>query len=178
MLDTSPMVLAQRATLDPVAADRITAATLPNPSISYGGVHLLSGLNTGATTQHEVVVEQPLLVFGQRQARVAAADLTLQAERTRVAAAIADRRMQVRQAFASLLSRQQQLTVLQASVADLERVEGIVRGRATAGERSRYDVARIQTETARLRIDVLNAEAEVADASGRLGALLGRPGWR
>src|SRR5713101_1158274 len=51
---------AERASIAVAAADRLTAQTLPNPTLSYGGVHLVSGLSTGATTQHQVVVEQPL----------------------------------------------------------------------------------------------------------------------
>jgi cobalt-zinc-cadmium efflux system outer membrane protein len=94
-----------------------------------------------------------------------------------VAQTYATRRLQVRQAFATLLSRQQQLSVIQDSVADLERVEGVVRGRAAAGERSMYDVARIETETETLRVEMMNAEADVDDAAGQLAALLGLPGW-
>jgi cobalt-zinc-cadmium efflux system outer membrane protein len=176
--DRSPRTLADNATLDVSAADRITAATLPNPSISYGGAHLFQGLSTGAVTQHQVVVEQPLLMFHQRQARGDVADLNLRADRARVAETLADRHRQARQAFATLLSRQQQLQVLQEGIADLERVEQVVRGRSQAGERSQYDLARIETETERFRIDLMNAETDVADASGRLASLLGFPQWQ
>ena len=174
----SPRTAADRATLDVSAADRITAATLPNPSISYGGTRLFQGLSTGAVAQHQVVVEQPLLMFHQREAREAAADLNLSADRARVAETLAGRRRQVRQAFAALLSHQEQLRVMQESVADLVRVEQVVRGRSQAGERSQYDLARIETETERFRIDLLNAETDVADASGQLATLLGFPSWQ
>ena len=134
----SPRTAAERASIPVVAADRITAQTLPNPTLSYGGVHLVSGLSTGAVTQHQVVVEQPLLLFHQRQARLDAADTNVKAEEARVAEAIAGRRLAVRQTFASLLSRQEQLRVVQESLANLERVEQLVRARAAAGDRSRY----------------------------------------
>jgi len=174
----SPRTLADKATLDVTAADRITAGTLPNPSLSYGGTHLFQGLSTGAVTQHQVVMEQPLLMFHQRQARGDMADLNLRADRARVAETLADRHRQARQAFATLLSRQQQLQVLQETITDLERVEQVVRGRSQAGERSQYDLARIETETERFRIDVMNAETEVANASGQLASLLGFPQWQ
>jgi len=175
--ERSPRTAADRATVDVVGADRITARTYPNPDVSYGNVHLVSGLSTGAVTQHQIVFDEPLLIFKQRQARLGAADLNVTAEQARVAQTYATRRLQVRQAFASLLSRQQQLSVIQDSVADLERVEGVVRGRAEAGERSMYDVARIETETETLRVEMMNAEADVDDAAGQLAALLGLPGW-
>src|SRR5262249_49179057 len=144
--ERSPRTRAERATIDVAAADRITANSLPNPSISYGGVHLVSGLSTGATSQHQVVVEQPLLLFHQRDARRSAADLNVEVERARVAESLAARRMDVRQAFAELLGKQEQLRVLETSLADLERVTSVVRGRTEAGERSRYELVRIETE--------------------------------
>jgi cobalt-zinc-cadmium efflux system outer membrane protein len=177
LAERSPRTIADRAAVAVVAADRITASTRPNPSVSYGGVHLVSGLSTGATTQHQVVLEQPLLMFGQRGARVGAADLNVAAEQARVGDTLAQRRLAVRQAFASLLSKQQQAQVIQTSLADLERVQQVVRGRAEAGERSRYDVMRIETETETVRVEALNAETVVEDAAGQLAALLGFPGW-
>ncbi|PYR69360.1 MAG: hypothetical protein DMF88_06360 [Acidobacteria bacterium] len=131
--ERSPRTFADRASIDVTAADRITARTYPNPDISYGNVHLVTGLSTGAITQHQVVFDQPLLIFKQRQARLGAADLNVTAEQARVAQALSQRRLQVRQAFATLLSRQQQLSVIQDSLADLQRVQDVVRGRAEAG---------------------------------------------
>jgi cobalt-zinc-cadmium efflux system outer membrane protein len=128
-------------------------------------------------TQHQVVLEQPLLVFGQRQARTDAADLNVAAERARVGDTLAQRRLAVRQAFATLLSRQEQARVIEDSLADLERVQQVVRGRAEAGERSRYDVLRIEMETETLRVELMNAQTDVEDAAGQLATLLGFPGW-
>ena len=175
--ERSPRTFADRASIDVTAADRITARTYPNPDISYGNVHLVTGLSTGAITQHQVVFDQPLLIFKQRQARLGAADLNVTAEQARVAQALSQRRLQVRQAFATLLSRQQQLSVIQDSLADLQRVQDVVRGRAEAGERSDYDVARIEIETERVRVEMMNAEADVDDAAGQMATLLGFPGW-
>jgi cobalt-zinc-cadmium efflux system outer membrane protein len=95
-----------------------------------------------------------------------------------VAETLAGRRQQARQAFAALLSRQAQLQVLQEGISDLERIEQVVRGRSQAGERSQYDLARIETETERFRIDLMNAETDVIDASGQLASLLGFPEWQ
>jgi len=175
--ERSPRTVADRASIDVAAADRVTARAYPNPDISYGAVHLVSGMSTGAITQHQVVFDQPLLIFQQRRARLAVADLNVTAEQGRVAETLAARRLEVRQAFALLLSRQQQLAVIQSSLADLQRVEEVVRGRAQAGERSDYDVARIETETERVRVETMNAEADVDDAAGQLATLLGFPGW-
>jgi len=175
--ERSPRTVAERASIPVAAADRITARTLPNPTLSYGGVHLVSGLSTGAITQHQFVVEQPLLIFHQRQARLDAADTNVKAEEARVAEVLAGRRLAVRQAFASLLSRQEQLRVVQDSLANLERVQQVVRVRAAAGDRSRYEVLRIETETESLRVEAMNAATDVEDVSRQMATLLGLPGW-
>ena len=175
--DRSPMTVADRASVTVVAADRIAARTLPNPTVSYGGVHLVSGLSTGATTQHQVVVEQPLLLFHQRQARLDAADANVKSEEARVGETQAGRRLAVRQTFASLLARQEQLRVVQESLAQLIQVQQMVTARAAAGDRSQYDVLRVDVETESLRIQVMNAATDVDDVSGQLASLLALPGW-
>ena len=176
--DRSPRTIADRATVDVAATDRITANTLPNPSISYGGLRLVSGLSTGAINQDQVVIDQPLLMFRQRQTRRDLADLNVAAERAHVAATLAGRRLEVRQAFAELLARQEELRILQESRHELQRIAQIVAGRARAGDRSQYDVLRIETEGQTLDVEVMNASTDVDDASGHLAALLGFPGWR
>jgi cobalt-zinc-cadmium efflux system outer membrane protein len=175
--ERSPRTIAERAAVAVAAADRITARTLPNPTVSYGGSHLVSGLSTGAVTQHQVLVEQPLLLFHQRQARLDAAEANVRAEEARVAESLAQRRLLARQTFATLLSRQEQLRIQQEGLADLERVANLVRGRAAAGDRSQYEVLRIDTETASLRVQTMNAATDVEDVSGQLAALLGLPDW-
>lgn len=175
--ERSPVTTAERASVNVAAADRVTARTLPNPTVSYGGVHLVRGLSTGATTQHQVVLEQPLLLFHQRQARLDAADLNVSAEEARVAESQASRRLAVRQAFASLLARQEQLRMVQDSLAQLTQVQQMVTARAAAGDRSQYDVLRVDVETESLRIQIMNAATDVEDLAGQLAALLALPGW-
>lgn len=174
----SARAAADRASIAVAMADRVTAETLPNPTVSYGGVHLFSGLSTGATSQHQFGFDQPLLLFHQRQARLDAADAGVAAEEAHVAQSLASRRLAIRGAFASLVSRQDQLRVLQDALTALERVQELVRGRAAAGDRSQYDVTRVTVETESLRVQTMTAAADVDDAAGQLAVLLGFPGWR
>lgn len=175
--ERSPRTAAERAAVPIAAADRITAQTLPNPTVSYGGAFLVSGLSTGATSQYQIVIEQPLLMFHKRPARLDAADANVKAEEARVGAVLAERRLGVRRTFASLLSRQEQLRVVEESLSNLERVTELVRGRTAAGDRSQYDLLRIETETAALRVQAMNAATDVEEVSGQLAALLALPGW-
>lgn len=173
----SPRTAAERATIDVAAADRITADTLPNPSLSYGGSRLVSGGSTGAITQHQFVIDQPLYLFGQRDTRRALANANVSVERARVATSLAGRRLEVRQAFASLIARQEELRILQDSETELQRIAHVVQGRAAAGDASQYDVLRIDTENRSLQVEVMNATTDVEDASGHLASLLGLPEW-
>lgn len=175
--DRSPRTRADRATVAVAEADRITARTLPNPTVSYGTVHLLHGLSTGATTEHEAAVEQPLLLFHQRQTRMDAVNANVRAEGARVNESLASRRFALRQTFVSLLARQRQLEVAREGLANLERVQQLVRGRAAAGDRSQYEVLRIETETEAFRVQVANVQADVTDLSRQVASILGIPGW-
>jgi len=173
----SARTLADRASVTVAEAERLTAQALPNPTASYDAVHLVSGLSTGAVTEHQFSVEQPLLLFRQRQARLAAADAGVSTEQARVAQTLAARRASVRAAFVSLLARQERLRILHDSLGDLEQVQQLVRGRASAGDRSQYDVTRVEVETGTLQAQALDASADVDDAAGQLAVLLGFPGW-
>jgi cobalt-zinc-cadmium efflux system outer membrane protein len=175
--DQSPQSQAEQAQVEVAAAGRVAARVYPNPSVSYGAIALAQGANTGAAWQHQIVIEQPLLL-GHRRVRRDLADLDVSAERARVTASLAARALDVRQAFATLLARQERVRVLEESITELSRLEQIVRGRHEAGDRSEYDVARIELETTSLRVELRNAETDVEDAAGRLAALLGFPGWQ
>jgi cobalt-zinc-cadmium efflux system outer membrane protein len=175
--ERSPQTVAGRASIAVAAADRITAVTLPNPTVSYGGVHLATGLSTGAVTQNQFLVEQPLLFLHQRQARLQVANANVDAEEARVADVLASRRLSVRSTFASLLSRQEQLRLLRQALDNMEHVQQLVRGKAAAGDRSKYDVARVEVETESVRVETLSAAADVEDLAGQMAVLLGFPGW-
>jgi cobalt-zinc-cadmium efflux system outer membrane protein len=175
--ERSPQTVAGRASIAVAAADRITAATLPNPTVSYGGVHLAAGLSTGAVTQNQFLIEQPLLFLHQRQARLEVANANVDAEEAHVADALASRRLSVRSTFSSLLSRQEQLRLLQQALDNMEHVQQLVRGKAAAGDRSKYDVARVEVETESVRVETLSVAADVEDLAGQLAVLLGFPGW-
>jgi len=176
--ERSPETIADRKTIDIVAADRLTARAFPNPYFSFDSLRLTSGESTGAETQQQYSLAQPLPIFGTRRAGKELADLNVSAETSRVASDLAQRRLEVRQAFISLVARQESLRVLQESLTELQRVEGVVRGRAEAGDRSQYEVLRIETERRVLEVEVQNAVTDVEDSSRELATLLGFPGWR
>src|SRR5262249_24357391 len=64
--EESPRTIAERSEVRIAAADRIDAELWPNPDISYGGTQLARGPNTGTARAHQITMQQPLLLFGQR----------------------------------------------------------------------------------------------------------------
>lgn len=175
--EESPRWAAERAQLGLADADVIQAGLFSNPSLSYNVLQLALGMNTGAATTHQVTLEQPLLVFGQRGKRLATARAAQVAARAALAARFAERARELHHTFVELLGVQEKIRLLTESQQEIQRAEAIVRGRAAAGDRSQYDVLRTTLEARALDNDIATAEAERLDAAGRLGQLLGRPGW-
>ena len=175
--DQSPRSRAEQARIAVAEGERLGAGVWQNPSLSYGGVALAQGTNTGSAWQHQFTLEQPLLIFGQTSARSSAAELGVRAERAQVAADLGERALAARQGFYTLVARQERVKALQESLTELQGLEKIVRGRQAAGDRSVYDVTRLALETSTLDTELSIARTEVADASGRLAAVLGFPGW-
>jgi cobalt-zinc-cadmium efflux system outer membrane protein len=123
-----------------------------------------------------VGAEWPLLIFGQRGARIRAAKAGLAAAETRVEADLSARAHDVRSAFDDLLSQQERTRLLEEARSDLERVSKIVSGRKNAGEASDYESLRVETEFRAMDAELGDARGDLADARGRLAVLLGRPG--
>lgn len=175
--DESPRWAAERAQLGLAEADVIQAGLWSNPSLNYNLLQLAQGANTGAATTHQLTLELPLLLFGQRGKRLEAARAAQETMRAELAARFVERAREVHHAFVDLLGSQEKLRLLAESQQEIQSAETIVRGRAAAGDRSQYDVLRIALEARALDSELATAEAERLDAGGRLGQLLGRPRW-
>jgi cobalt-zinc-cadmium efflux system outer membrane protein len=172
----SPRTARIRAQIGEAQSDVVAAKVAPNPSLDYTGSRLRSGTNTGASVVDTVGAEWPLLIFGQRGARIRAAKAGLAAAETRVEADLSARAHDVRSAFDDLLSQQERTRLLEEARSDLERVSKIVSGRKNAGEASDYESLRVETEFRAMDAELGDARGDLADARGRLAVLLGRPG--
>lgn len=176
--ERSPRTVADRAQVRIASAETIAAGVLPNPTLEYSGSRLTGGTNTGAADLDQFSADQPLLLFGQRGERRRSAELGVEVAESQAAESLAMRARQARERFSSLLAREERVSLLAESREDLERVAKVVSGRAEAGEKSRYDVLRIDLELRELEADLSSARAEMEEASGGLATLLGLPRWR
>ncbi|MEZ4391768.1 MAG: TolC family protein [Polyangiales bacterium] len=175
--DQAARTRAARAELPVAEAEVAAAAVYPNPTLSYSLYGRVQGQSDAINgTQHQVTLEQPLLL-GHDALRRDAARGAAEARRAEVDAAVFDIVIEARRRFVSLLAAQARLGLLRATRAELDAIADIVRGRASAGAQSAYDVARVELEAAQLDARAASADADVRERAAALSAWLGISGW-
>lgn len=178
--DASPRLAVERQAVAGAEANRITAGAYPNPTLSYGRFRPSSGQATlfDGIRQEQATLDLPLLIAGQRSARVEKAEREIEAARARVASGASSLAAEAGAAFVALLAAQERSALLAASNEDLARLRNIVAGREASGMASRYDVTRLDVELGGLRAKLDESKADISDRAGNLAALLGLPDWR
>ena len=178
--DVSPRLSVERQGVAGAEANVTMAGALPNPIVSYGRYRPINNATTlfEGSRQEQGTIELPLLIAGQRSARVEKAERELDAARARVASGASSLAAEAGSAFVALLAAQEKAALLSTANQELVRLRNVVAGREAGGMASRYDVLRLEIELAGLitRVDV--ARADVSDRSGNLAALLGLQDWR
>lgn len=175
--DTSPRLALERQNVAGAEANRITAGAHPNPTVNYGRYRPQGGQATlfDGSRQEEVTFGVPLLISGQRNARIEKAERDIEAARARVIAGASTLAAEAGAAFLSLLAAQEKAALFSQTATELSRLRDIVAGRAEHGVASRYDVARLEVEAGSYRAKLDDARADVADRAGALAVLLGLP---
>lgn len=178
--ERSPRLAAEQAAIDAAEAERITAGALPNPTVSFGRFKPAGGANTifEGSSQQQSTVDVPLLIAGQRGARIEAAEQGMLATRARVGLAGNELALRAAELFVGLQAAQEKVTVLQESRGDIERAAVVVSGRLDGGMASRYDLARVEVELAGVTVREEEARADRANQAAGLATLIGAPGWR
>ena len=178
--ERSPRLAVEQVTIESAVAERITAGALPNPTISYGRYTPSGGTSTmfQGSLQQQATVDLPLMIGGQRGARIEAAEQGLLAARARVGLAGNELSLRAADLFVGLQAAQEKVALLGESVAEIERVVAIVSGRLDSGAASRYELTRAEVELASMNAKLADARVELAEKSAGLAALLGAPGWR
>jgi cobalt-zinc-cadmium efflux system outer membrane protein len=176
--ESSPRTLAELARVAEAQAAVKGSKILPNPSLNYMGNYLVQGANTGSQYFHQLMLDQPLPMWGQRSARIQAAKRDLDAARLHTAATVVELLAASQRAFYDLLAAQQRLGLLHQFELDLAQVEEIVKGRQKGGVASAYDVLRVSIEHRALLADIKTTEADITQAASALAVFLGEPGLR
>ncbi|MCL2590731.1 MAG: TolC family protein [Betaproteobacteria bacterium] len=177
--ETSPKVALERQNIAIARAERRTAGAWPNPTVSYNHSRQPGELtNFSSTRAQEVSVELPLLIAGQRGARIEAAERGIAAAKARFAASGNDLAADAGAAFIALLLAQETLATRTAGVDELSRLRDIVAGRQVSGMASQYELLRVDVEQASWRAQTAEAEVALAEAQAQLATLLGFSGWQ
>lgn len=178
--EVSPRLAVERQAVAVTETNRIAAGAYPNPTVSYGYTRQGAGQQTvfSGRRQDQATFELPLLIAGQRGARVEKAEREIEAARARVAAGASSLAAEAGVALVALLAAQDKTALQRHANEELERLRGIVAGRTELGMASRYDLARIEVELGSARTKLEDARGDVADRSGNLAVLLGIANWR
>lgn len=178
--ERSPRLAVEQVAIESAQAERISAGARPNPTISYGRFTPSGGARTlfEGSLQQQASVDLPLLLGGQRGARIEAADKELLAARARVGLAGSELALRAADLFVGLQAAQEKAAMIAASAAEVERIVAIVSGRLDSGAASRYELTRAQVELASANARLADARGDVAEKSAGLAALLGAPEWR
>jgi len=180
IVETSPRIAASQREADVARAERAAAGALPNPSLSLGRFTPSGGERTifDATSQQQATVELPVPIFGQRGARMRAADFQIGRAESQVRLTIGETRRLASLAFLRMLAAQEQLAARRSALADIERIRGLVAGREQSGMASRYDLARAEAELALASLAAQKSQNEVNEQAAALAALVDAPLWR
>ena len=179
--DASPRLAVERQAIAGAEAGRIAAEAYPNPTLSFGRFRPSGGQSSTlfeGSRQSQANVEVPVLIAGQRGARIERAEREIEAARARVASGASSLAAEAGAAYVALLAAQERVALLTIVNEELARLRNIVAGREASGMASRYDVTRFDVELGGARAKLGEAQAEVADRAGNLAALLGLRDWR
>lgn len=178
--DASPRLALERQAIAGAEADRITAQAYPNPTLNYGRFRPSGGEATlfEGNRQQQYTFDLPLLIAGQRPARIEKAEREIEAARARVASGASSLLAEAGAAFVALLAAQEKTRLASGASEEVSRLRSIVAGREASGMASRYDLTRLEVELGGLRAKQQETNADVADRAGNLAALLGLPNWQ
>lgn len=173
-----PLVEVAEADIDIAQADEWQARLLPNPEVSYQGYARAMGTPDAINgQQHQVDLGVPLLIGGQRRARMRAARLDTATVEGQTCVVRRDVQREVALRWVELLARQEAIETLSTGLTALQEAEDLTHKRAGHGAQTEYDAERVSAELRALESDLRVAQVELRDASRRLAIAIGRPEW-
>ena len=179
IVSRSPRIVASEREAEAARAERVAAGALLNPTLSVGRSRLAGGERTvfDAQSQQQAMVDLPIPIFGQREARVRAAERLVGRAESAIRLTQGEIRRQAALAYLKLLTAQEQLEARRAAASEVQRIRELVAGRLASGMASRYDLARAEAELALAGLGLQRAQAEVTEHAAALAALADADGW-
>lgn len=170
-LRQNPEVAAAQHEIEAARAREVQAAAWPNPNVQLQAEEVPL---TSAGGVYMVGVSQPLLLGGQRQARVEAARLDRELAEIQLAILQRDLAAQVREAYAEVLYEAAEVRQARLNFETAKALREATQARYKAGEVPRIEVLRAEVEESRARRVLQTEQAREQQAQGQLNVLLGR----
>ena len=166
----NPELAAASSEVDAVDGARLQAGMRPNPELSY-----LQEDTRRETRTTTVLINQPVELWGKRDARIAAADRALDAARSDLNTRQHAVRAAVVTSFFALLAIQERARVAESSLSLSQRSSDVASKRVQAGKVSPVEETKARVAEAGIRIELAQVRGEQVGARARLGAAMGQP---
>jgi cobalt-zinc-cadmium efflux system outer membrane protein len=166
----SPRVRAIRAGIDVARTDVLAAGRWPNPRITYDREAV------AGSTEHMVMMAQPLPITGRRGLEVSAASAIVDATASRSDDEVRRLRADLRLAFADLVAAQTRERELAAARDRLRELAAVLTKREAAGDAAGFDRLRAEREVLELEADRATAAVDRARAQGTLSSFFADAG--
>ena len=166
-LDNSPNLSAARREIEAAQGALTQAGVYQNPSLDLEVEDLRSGMRSTTVTW-----SQPLELGGKRSARVAVAERSLESIRVKSEATEGQLKADVTAAFLSALLSQERVRLAQESLSIARSGSQAASKRVQAGKVSPLEETRSKVAEANVRLELVQAQGELAAQLQELRALL------
>ncbi|HUZ13747.1 MAG TPA: TolC family protein [Caulobacteraceae bacterium] len=164
-----------RSKLAEAHAAVVTAAAIPNPSLSLGELSYDASLATPSPWTVGPAIRFIVEAFGKRAARVAQARRLVEAAREDLATASWQVRGAVRASLIDLWSARETVALLRSRRGFQDQLVTLLQRRLAAGDASALEIARARIGLDQLGLALGEAERRRAQARGQLAASIGVP---
>lgn len=171
-LAANPQVRTADRQIDAARAREVQAGALPNPNLSLEANEIQVGSPTNGS--YMAGIHQPLLLGGQKSARVEAARLDVQLAEFNRETVRRELAAQVKGAYIQTLYEMAGEQLAQANAESAATMLKAVQARYKAGEVPQVEVLQAEVENSRAQRDVEVARSRVLQARAQLNVLMGR----
>ncbi len=168
-LSANPGLRARALDVTIAAAERRQAGLLPNPTVSY----TTEGTQRGSRTR-TFELSQLVELGGKRRARIELAERESRLAAADVSVARADLRADLTAAYFNALGAQERAGLARASLEIASKARTAADKRVAAGRVSPVELSRATVAESAARLDLTQAEGELAIAQGMLAAYWGQ----
>ncbi len=173
-LQENPQLRSLRAKWEATKERPVQERALPNPTLNYSGMDMISGGNWPDTGEKRVGVEQSFPWFGKLglKGKIAEKDAeTMQREHETMQREVL---MMAKETYFDLYAVQHTLPITRAEEDVLKRIEQIAETKYSTGEASQQDVLKAQAEITMLKQKLLELEQQETVLKAKLNQLLNR----